>query len=43
VVSVNFGIPGWKADRSETVHADRQTHIIYVYEMVNHRPDAKTK
>jgi ubiquinone/menaquinone biosynthesis C-methylase UbiE len=33
VVSLNFGMPGWKADRVETVHADRQTHTIYVYEM----------
>jgi ubiquinone/menaquinone biosynthesis C-methylase UbiE len=33
VVSLNFGMPGWKASRSETVHADRQTHTIYVYEM----------
>jgi len=43
VVSLNFGMPGWKAARIETVHADRQTHTIYVYEM-NHRTlDAKTK
>ena len=33
VVSLNFGVPGWKAARVETVHADRQTHTIYVYEM----------
>jgi len=33
VVSLNFGMPGWKATRVETVHADRQTHTIYVYEM----------
>ena len=33
VVSLNFGMPGWKASRVETVHADRQTHTIYVYEM----------
>jgi ubiquinone/menaquinone biosynthesis C-methylase UbiE len=33
VVSLNFGMPGWKAARVETVHADRQTHTIYVYEM----------
>jgi ubiquinone/menaquinone biosynthesis C-methylase UbiE len=33
VVSLNFGVPGWKADRVETVHADRQTHTIFVYEM----------
>jgi len=33
VVSLNFGMPGWKATRTETVHADRQTHTIYVYEM----------
>jgi len=42
VVSVNFGIPGWKADRTEMVHADRQSHTIYVYEMVNH-PASKSK
>jgi len=42
VVSLDFGIPGWKADRTESVHADRQTHTIYVYEMTNHRP-AKSK
>jgi len=36
VVSLNFGIPGWKADRVETVHADRQTHTIFVYEMSEH-------
>jgi len=33
VVSLNFGMPGWKPTRVETVHADRQTHTIYVYEM----------
>src|SRR5260370_30342189 len=33
VVSLTFGMPGWKAARVETVHADRQTHTIYVYEM----------
>src|SRR3954471_9376151 len=33
VVPLNFGMPGWKAARIETVHADRQTHTIYVYEM----------
>src|SRR3982074_1401724 len=33
VVSLNFGMPGWKTARVETVHADRQTHTIYVYEM----------
>jgi protein-L-isoaspartate O-methyltransferase len=38
VVSLDFGIPGWKADRVESVHADRQTHTIYVYEMTSHRP-----
>ncbi len=35
VVSLNFGIPGWKPASVETVHADRQTHTIYVYEMGN--------
>jgi SAM-dependent methyltransferase len=43
VVSLDFGIPGWKADRVESVHADRQTHTIFVYEMVNHRPSGNTK
>ena len=38
VVSLDFGIPGWKADRVESVHADRQTHTIYVYEMTNRLP-----
>jgi ubiquinone/menaquinone biosynthesis C-methylase UbiE len=37
VVSLNFGVPGWKASRVETVHADRQTHTIYVYEMSDHK------
>src|SRR6267378_6547014 len=35
VVSLNFGMPGWTAARKEIVHADRQTHTIYVYEMGN--------
>ena len=35
VVSLNFGMPGWKPASVETVHADRQTHTIYVYEMGN--------
>jgi hypothetical protein len=39
VVSLNFGIPGWKADRVETVHADRQTHTIFVYEMTERGKD----
>ena len=43
VVSLNFGMPGWKATRVETVHADRQTHTIYVYEMSNRYPDDKKK
>src|SRR5262245_42486942 len=45
VVSLNFGMPGWKATRVETVHADRQTHTIYVYEMSRRYPDpdGKTK
>jgi protein-L-isoaspartate O-methyltransferase len=34
VVSLNFGMPGWKPARTEVVHADRQTHIIYVYEII---------
>jgi precorrin-6B methylase 2 len=33
VVSLNFGMPGWKPARVETVHTDRQNHTIYVYEM----------
>ena len=43
VVSLNFGMPGWKAARVETVHADRQTHTIYVYEMSHRRLDSKVK
>ncbi len=41
VVSLDFGIPGWKADRVESVHADRQTHTIYVFEMAAHKPAVK--
>ena len=41
VVSLDFGIPGWKADRTESVHADRQTHTIYVYEMASRHPANK--
>ena len=37
VVSLNFGIPGWKPARVETMHTDRQTHTIYVYEMSDHQ------
>ena len=33
VVSLNFRIQGWKEARVEKVIADRQTHIIYVYEI----------
>ena len=43
VVSLNFGMPGWKATRVETVHADRQTHTIYVYEMSHRQLDSKVK
>src|SRR5437868_1767295 len=43
VVSLNFGMPGWKPERVESVHADRQTHTIYVYEMSNRYPDGKKK
>jgi len=43
VVSLNFGMPEWKATRIETVHADRQTHTIYVYEMSHRKLDTKTK
>jgi ubiquinone/menaquinone biosynthesis C-methylase UbiE len=37
VVSLNFGMPGWKAAREVKVHADRQTHTIYVYEMIDRK------
>ena len=43
VVCLNFGMPGWKAARTETVRADRQTHTIYVYEMSSRGLDRKTK
>ena len=43
VVSLNFGMPGWQAARVETVHADRQTHTIYVYEMSRRQLDSKVK
>ena len=43
VVSLNFGMPGWKAGRVGTIHADRQTHTIYVYQMSNRFLDSKTK
>jgi ubiquinone/menaquinone biosynthesis C-methylase UbiE len=43
VVSLNFGVPGWTPARVETVHADRQTHTIYVYEMGARHPDNKKK
>src|SRR5713226_914962 len=43
VVSLNFGMPGWNPARVETVHADRQTHTIYVYEMSHRKVDTKTK
>src|SRR6266481_4489630 len=43
VVSLNFGMPGWKAARVEAVHADRQTHTIYVYEMSRRQLDSKVK
>jgi ubiquinone/menaquinone biosynthesis C-methylase UbiE len=42
VVSLNFGMPGWTPSHVEKVHADRQTHTIYVYEMSSrYRRDAK--
>src|SRR5262249_7552490 len=41
VVSLNFEMPGWKATHVETVHADRQTHTIYVYEMSRRYFDSK--
>ena len=43
VISLNFGMPGWKVARVETVRVDRQTHTIYVYEMNNRSLDSKTK
>src|SRR6476660_7167958 len=43
VVCLNFGMPGWKAARTETVRADRQTHTIYVYQMNNRQPDVTKK
>jgi ubiquinone/menaquinone biosynthesis C-methylase UbiE len=43
VVSLDFGIPGWKEARVETIRADRQTRTIYVYEMSDHLPDRKAK
>src|SRR2546427_12004372 len=43
VVSLNFGMPGWKPARVETVHADRQTHTIYLYEMSRRYLDSKVK
>jgi ubiquinone/menaquinone biosynthesis C-methylase UbiE len=33
VVSLNFSVPGWRASVTETIHADRQNHTIYLYEM----------
>jgi len=33
VVSLDFGVPGWKASQVESVRADRQTRTIYVYQM----------
>jgi ubiquinone/menaquinone biosynthesis C-methylase UbiE len=43
VVSLNFGMPGWKAVSVETVRTDRQTHTIYVYQMSESRPDRKAR
>src|SRR6266404_6235932 len=43
VVSLNFAMPGWKPASVETMHADRQTHTIYIYEMNNRQPPAKSK
>ncbi len=43
VVSLNFGIPGWKPSSVETVRADRQTHTIYVYAMSDRHTGSKTK
>lgn len=33
VVSHDFIVPGWKADRVEKVHSSGRTHTIYVYSM----------
>jgi ubiquinone/menaquinone biosynthesis C-methylase UbiE len=33
VVSLNFGIPGWKPSYTETVRVERQSHTIFVYEI----------
>jgi ubiquinone/menaquinone biosynthesis C-methylase UbiE len=43
VVSLNFGMPGWTASRKEVVHADRQTHTIYVYEMSKRYLDSNAR
>src|SRR5262245_50265285 len=40
VISLNFGMPGWKVARVETVRVDRQTHTSYAYEMNNRTPDS---
>jgi predicted RNA methylase len=41
VVSLNFGVPGWTPAHVESVHTDRQTHTIYVYEMSSRYPGKK--
>jgi SAM-dependent methyltransferase len=43
VVSLNFAIPGWKPASVETIHSDRQTHTIYIYEMSNRQPSGKSR
>ena len=41
VVSLNFAVPGWRASATETLHADRQNHTIYLYEMNGRTPVPK--
>jgi ubiquinone/menaquinone biosynthesis C-methylase UbiE len=43
VVSLDFGIPGWKDAHVESIHADRQTRMIHVYVMGDHVRDRKAR
>jgi len=43
VVSLDFGMPGWKASKMESVKADRQTRTIYLYQMSDRAADSKGK
>lgn len=43
VVSLDFGMPGWKASKVESFKADRQTRKIYLYEMSDHTADRDSK